>query len=222
MNIARLGNKYLADKEPWKLQKTDPEAVKPMMAIANCITASLGVLCAPFLPETSKKLIKSYAIDAAPKDVGTKVFAQQLTMVTNPGLLFQKIEDEQVYAQVKQLEDAKPKNTHMPQKETIAFEDFTKLDLRVGEVISAEKVEKADKLLCLKIDTGLDVRTVVSGIAEYFSPEEVLGKKVTLLLNLAPRKIRGIASEGMILMAEDDQGLHFLTVEEALKGSLIG
>ena len=219
MNLARLGNKYLADNEPWKLVKTDPERVKTIMNIALQITANLSIVLQPFLPETARKLSKflkfinqdwSFAgrIDLIPSGHQTEA----------PTILFQKIEDTLVEAELARLEASKSANKTVefePQKETIAFEDFTKLDIRLGTILEAEKVKKADKLLKLTVDTGIDKRIIVSGIAEHYSAEEVVGKTVSVLLNLAPRKIKGIESEGMILMAEDAEGkLSFMTPEK--------
>jgi len=219
MNLARLGNKYLADNEPWKLIKTDPERVKTIMNIALQITANLSIVLQPFLPETARKLSKflkfinqdwSFAgrVDLIPSGHQTEA----------PTILFQKIEDTLVEAELVRLEASKTANKTVefePQKETIAFEDFTKLDIRLGTILEAEKIKKADKLLKLTVDTGIDKRTIVSGIAEHYSPEEVVGKTVSVLLNLAPRKIKGIESEGMILMAEDAEGkLSFMTPEK--------
>ena len=219
MNLARLGNKYLADNEPWKLVKTDPERVKTIMNIALQITANLSIVLQPFLPETARKLSKflkfinqdwSFAgrIDLIPSGHQTEA----------PTILFQKIEDTLVEAELARLEASKSANKTVefePQKETIAFEDFTKLDIRLGTILEAEKVKKADKLLKLTVDTGIDKRTIVSGIAEHYSPEEVVGKTVSVLLNLAPRKIKGIESEAMILMAEDAEGkLSFMSPEK--------
>ncbi len=211
MQMARLGNKYLADLEPWKLQKTNPEAVEPIMALANIITASLAIVAAPFLPVMSQKLKAAYGLQADFKEACREELLEKLKKVDNPGLLFEKIEQEQVTAQIEKLNARKPTSKHMAQKQEISFDDFTKLDIRTAEILEAKKVEKADKLLELKVDTGLDQRTVVSGIAEHFKPEDIVGKKVSVLLNLAPRKIRGIESQGMILMAEDESGLHFVS-----------
>jgi methionyl-tRNA synthetase len=214
MNLARLGNKYLADEEPWKTIKTDEERTKTVMYVALQIAAALAILSEPFLPFTSKKLktILNYDVEnwGALKPLET---GQQIGQAD---LLFSKIEDEQIQQQLDKLEATKASNKSekqteekpklMPQKETIQFDDFTKLDMRVGTIIEAEKMPKADKLLILKVDTGLDVRTVVSGIAESFSPEEIIGKQVTILINLAPRKLRGVESQGMILMTENAEG----------------
>lgn len=224
MNIARLGNKYLADLEPWKLIKTDPDQVKEIMVCANLIVANLAILAWPFLPQTAAKLAEAYKIDLKWGNACSPSLLNTLNGVSKLDLLFTKIEDVTVQYQVNKLKKPQtPKNTeHMAQKESISFNDFTKLDIRVGKIIAAEKVKKADKLLELKVDTGLDIRTVVSGIAEHYAPEEVVGKKVTVLLNLEPRKIRGIESQGMILMAEDKNGLQFMQPSsDAEIGSLV-
>lgn len=199
MNIARVGNKYLADQEPWKLIKTDPERVATIMNVAIQITAILGKAAEPFLPHTSNAISDMLLSDSMDIPAGH--------MVGKASLLFTKVEDKEVEIQLKKLEDAKKSNKKAkPMKEAITFDDFTKLDIRVGKILEAEKVEKADKLLKLKVDTGIDIRTVVSGIALDFKPEEVVGKSVSILVNLAPRKIRGVESQGMILMAENSEG----------------
>lgn len=219
MNLARLGNKYLADEEPWKTIKTDEERTKTVMYVALQIAAALAVLSEPFLPFTSGKLKSILNLNPALGwDDISKTFSllQTQHQIGEAGLLFSKIEDEQIQQQLDKLEATKASNKTekttsekpklMPQKETIQFDDFTKLDMRVGTIIEAEKMPKADKLLVLKVDTGLDVRAVVSGIAESFTPEEVIGKQVTILINLAPRKLRGVESQGMILMTETADG----------------
>ena len=219
MNLARLGNKYLADEEPWKLIKTDAERVKTVMYVALQIASSLATLSEPFLPFTSAKLKKILNMEQEKIHEGTtwnEISTKEELL--KPGhhigkaeLLFSKIEDEQIQTQLEKLEATKAANEAenkkiIPQKETATFEDFSKMDLRVGTIVEASKMPKADKLLILKVDTGLDVRTIVSGIAQSFKPEEIIGKKVTVLLNLAPRKLRGVESEGMILMTEDAKG----------------
>ena len=225
MNVARLGNKYLADEEPWKTIKTDEARTKTVMYVALQIATALAVLSEPFLPFTSEKLkkmlnlsssdaTKEYDIENTWKDVETKANLIPSGHTIGKGeLLFSKIEDEQIQAQLDKLEASKKRNDSMnsiqdiaPQKDTIQFDDFTKLDLRVGTIIEAEKMAKTKKLLVLKVDTGIDIRTIVSGIAESFTPEEIIGKKVTVLVNLAPRALRGVDSEGMILMTEDTSG----------------
>ncbi|TXK45890.1 methionine--tRNA ligase, partial [Pontibacter qinzhouensis] len=224
MNLARLGNKYLADTEPWKLIKTDAERVKTIMNIALQISASLNILMEPFLPTSAQKLS-----DMLQKPVGkwAEAGAADLLAVGHvigkPELLFEKIEDAAVEAQVQKLLDTKKANQAEnavvePAKDNITFDDFSKMDIRIGTIIEAEKVAKTKKLLKLKIDTGLDQRTVVSGIAEFFNPEEIIGQQVSILVNLAPRDIKGITSQGMILMAEDADGsLAFVQPGKAVK-----
>jgi len=204
MGIARIGNKYLADVEPWKLIKTDPEKVKVIMTLAIEIVSMLEVTFRPFLPETSIRL--------------NSLLNDRKTLA-KPELLFQKIEDKDIDAQIEKLANSKKMNMPEPEKApqltAINFEDFTKMDIRVGTILEAEKVPKADKLLKLLVDTGIDKRTVVSGIAKHYSAEEVIGKKVSVLLNLEPRKIRGVESQGMILMAENAEGeLSFVSPEK--------
>ncbi|WP_299704002.1 methionine--tRNA ligase [uncultured Pontibacter sp.] len=212
MNLARLGNKYLADTEPWKLIKTDEERVKTIMNIALQISASLSILMEPFLPTSAQKLGSMLN-----KPVGTWAEAGAADLlpvghvIGTPELMFEKVEDAAVEAQVQKLLDTKKANEAAnavvePAKEDITFEDFTKMDIRIGTIIEAEKVAKTKKLLKLKIDTGIDQRTVVSGIAEFFNPEEIIGQQVSILVNLAPREIKGITSQGMILMAENADG----------------
>lgn len=213
MNVARLGNKYLADEEPWKLIKENPERVKTQMYVALQIATALSSLCEPFLPFTSDKLRKILNSDK----ISWKTISESSDLIKagyqigQAELLFDKIEDEQIQKQIDKLEATKKENSVqniqiIPQKEETTFDDFVKMDLRVGTILEAEKMPKADKLLVLKVDTGIDVRTVVSGIAEHFSPEEVVGKRVTILANLAPRKLRGVESQGMILMTNDTNG----------------
>ncbi|MDG2228435.1 MAG: methionine--tRNA ligase [Flavobacteriales bacterium] len=208
MNLARLGNKYLADTEPWKLIKTDPGRVKTIMNIALQITANLTIVFEPFLPFTSNKLTEILGIDLLKWDsAGQNNLMNVGHIINKTELLFSKIENEEIEKQIAKLQAATQENNKFPpMKDEVTFDDFSKMDIRVGQVMAAEKVEKADKLLKLTVNTGLDTRTVVSGIAEHYSPEEVVGKKVSILMNLAPRKIRGVESQGMILMAEDDEG----------------
>ncbi len=214
MNVARLGNKYLADEEPWKIIKENPERVQTQMYVALQIAAALSALCEPFLPFTAAKLKSILNIENTiswNNVASDKALLAPEHTIGQPELLFAKIEDEAIEKQLQRLEDSKKANIAAlkqtePQKEQTTFDDFTKLDLRVGTILEAEKMPKANKLLVLKVDTGLDVRTIVSGIAEHFTPEQVIGKKVTVLTNLAPRKLRGIESEGMILMTEDKDG----------------
>tara|TARA_R110002050_G_scaffold59259_2_gene132652 strand:- start:112631 stop:114724 length:2094 start_codon:yes stop_codon:yes gene_type:complete len=214
MNLARLGNKYLADEEPWKVIKQDEARVKTIMFVALQIAAALAVLSEPFLPFTSTKLknILNSDVMNSWSDVTKKdVLIPSGHQIGEAELLFSKVEDETIQAQLDKLEATKKANENankevMPQKDTITFEDFSKLDIRVGTILEAEKMPKAKKLLVLKVDTGIDVRTIVSGIAESFTPEEIVGKKVTVLVNLAPRALRGVDSEGMILMTENADG----------------
>lgn len=240
MNVARLGNKYLADEEPWKVIKVDPERVKTQLYIALQIAAALSVLAEPFLPFTSAKISKILNF----KDLKEhfKGFSKYLKE-NHPGatdvilgktlcwndisensdlipaghkineseLLFNKIEDEEIQKQIDKLEATKTANLAEskqpePQKDLIQFEDFAKMDIRIGTILEAEKMPKANKLLVLKVDTGIDVRTIVSGIAESFSPEEIIGKRVSVLANLAPRALRGVESQGMILMTTNAEG----------------
>ncbi|MCF6296178.1 MAG: methionine--tRNA ligase [Flavobacteriaceae bacterium] len=217
MNLARLGNKYLADEEPWKVIKEDEERVKTIMYVALQIASALATLSEPFLPFTSNKLknilnVTLSGVETSWNDITTKdVLLSSGHQIAKAELLFSKIEDKDIQLQLDKLEATKKVNeaenkTIEPQKDTIAFDDFTKLDIRVGTILEAEKMPKTKKLLVLKVDTGIDVRTIVSGIAESFTPEEVVGKKVTVLVNLAPRTLRGVESEGMILMTETPQG----------------
>ncbi len=215
MNLARLGNKYLADEEPWKTIKTDEDRTKTVMFIALQIASALAVLSEPFLPFTSKKLKgilnsneNSWG-DISEKD--TLLASGHSIQKGKSELLFSKIEDSEIQKQLDRLEASKKANeaakkTVEPQKDEISFDDFIKLDLRVGTILEAEKMPKTKKLLVLKVDTGIDTRTIVSGIAESFTPEEVIGKRVTVLVNLSPRALRGVESQGMILMTEDESG----------------
>lgn len=214
MQVARLGNKYLADEEPWKLIKENPERVQTQMYVALQITAALSSLCEPFLPHTAKKLQLLLGLT---KPVAWSAVAAENALIAagstlgEAQLLFQKIEDETIQKQLDKLEQTKQDNqapvaSITTAKELCTYEDFSKMDLRVGTIIAAEKIPKADKLLVLQVQSGLDTRTIVSGIAEHFTPEEVVGKRVTVLVNLAPRKLRGVESQGMILMTNDANG----------------
>ncbi|WP_299434229.1 methionine--tRNA ligase [uncultured Aquimarina sp.] len=226
LNVSRLGNKYLADEEPWKLMKTDPERVKTIMYVGLQVAAALATLSEPFLPFTSQKLknilaVTSSEVETQWNEVSTKEVLLPAGHTIGKGeLLFSKIEDADIQKQLDKLEATKKANEVEnkivePQKDTATFEDFTKMDLRVGTIIEAEKMPKAKKLLVLKVDTGINTRTIVSGIAEHFKPEDLIGKKVTVLVNLAPRKLRGVESEGMILMTETPAGkLVFLNPDE--------
>ena len=231
MSLARLGNKYLADEEPWKVIKLDEERVKTIMFIALQISAALAVLSEPFLPFTSNKLkgilnvLQNDSIANLSWENVTKkdVLIPSNHEINKAELLFSKIEDKTIEAQVLKLQATKIANEQAnkvvePQKETIEFDDFTKLDIRIGTILEAEKVAKTKKLLKLKVDVGIDTRTIVSGIAESFSPEDIIGKQVSVLVNLAPRKIRGVESQGMILMTDTPDGkLAFVEPEKAVK-----
>ncbi len=214
MNVARLGNKYLADEEPWKMVKSDPERVKTQMYVALQVAAALRVLCEPFLPFTACKLAGTLQTSDALNWKTVEETSDLLPAGHQIGvgeILFAQIEDAEIQKQIDKLEATKTANameekTIEPQKETATFEDFAKIDLRVGTIIAAEKMPKANKLLVLKVATGLDTRTIVSGIAEHFTPEEVVGKRVMVLVNLAPRALRGVESEGMLLLANDAHG----------------
>jgi methionyl-tRNA synthetase len=219
MEIARLGNKYLAETEPWKAIKEDPERVKTIMNIAMQITATLAIVAEPFLPFTSQKLYDQLKLSGwnlnGPKhewiDAGNADLVPVGLEIGSGALLFEKIEDETIDKQVQKLLDAKRMNelegkTVAPLKENIQFDDFAKLDIRIGTILEAEAVKKSKKLLKFLIDDGLEKRTILSGIAEHFSPEEMVGRQVTFIANLAPRMMMGIESQGMILMAEDKDG----------------
>ncbi|MDY7395928.1 methionine--tRNA ligase [Aureibaculum sp. 2210JD6-5] len=214
INLARLGNKYLADEEPWKVIKQDEERVKTIMYVALQIATGLSILSEPFLPFTSKKLKEILNIDDSLtwNDVSKKEILLPTGHKSGKAeLLFAKIEDEEIQKQLDKLAASKKANeisnqSIEPQKETIEFDDFTKLDIRIGTILEAVKVPKTKKLLQLKVDVGIDVRTIVSGIAESFSPEEVIGQKVSVLINLTPRTIKGVESQGMILMSDTPDG----------------
>ncbi|CAL2090691.1 methionine--tRNA ligase [Tenacibaculum sp. 190524A05c] len=214
MNLARLGNKYLADEEPWKVIKEDEERVKTIMYVALQIAAALSIVSEPFLPFTSSKLKSILKVDEnlSWNDVTEKeALLPEEHQIGKAELLFSKIEDKTIEAQIQKLADTKKVNEAAnkevePQKDTIEFDDFTKMDIRIGTILEAEKVAKTKKLLKLKVDVGIDVRTIVSGIAESFKPEDIVGQQVTVLCNLAPRKIRGVESQGMILMTDAEDG----------------
>jgi methionyl-tRNA synthetase len=238
MNLARLGNKYLADEEPWKVIKENPERVKTQMYVALQIASALAVLSEPFLPFTAAKLKGILKLDERPESViAVGIVDETLSfndsrnsratgwndvsvnqnlipaghVIGQAELLFAKIEDETIQQQVDKLEATKTANkaankVAAPQKDLIQYDDFAKMDIRTGTILEAEKMPKANKLLVLKVDTGIDVRTIVSGIAESFSPEEIIGKRVTVLVNLAPRALRGVESQGMILMTQNAEG----------------
>lgn len=216
MNLARLGNKYLADEEPWKVIKENPARVQTQMYVALQISAALAVLSEPFLPFTAAKLKSMLKMNATEGLLWSDISIKNDLLpaghhIGEAELLFAKIEDEEIQKQIDRLEATKTANIAEnkkaePQKDLITYEDFSKMDIRTGTIIEAEKMPKANKLLVLKVDTGIDVRTIVSGIAESFTPEEVVGKRVTVLVNLAPRNLRGVESNGMILMTQNTQG----------------
>lgn len=232
MNVARLGNKYLADAEPWKLIKTDEEQVRTVLNTGLQIAANIAILAQPFLPHTAEKLFAMLNMDNRNWQLaGQSDILAAGHQLGKADLLFEKITDEQVQFQLDKLAAAKSLNvagnqqevTVAPAKPSITFEDFTGMDIRVGTILSAEKVAKTKKLLKLQIDTGLDQRTVVSGIAEYFDPAAIVGRQVSILINLEPREIKGIQSQGMILMAEDSDGrLDFVSPGTAMgNGSVV-
>ncbi|MBO9636574.1 MAG: methionine--tRNA ligase [Siphonobacter aquaeclarae] len=212
MDVARLGNQYLAATEPWKVLKENPERAATILHLALQLTATLSVLAEPFLPFTAARLREMLHIGPLSwANAGKLSLLEAGQPISNTGLLFEKIEDAVIEAQVQKLLDTKKQNelaarVPAPQKEAITYDDFTKLDIRIATIVAAVPVPKSKKLLQLTLETGLDTRTVVSGIAEHFSPEEIIGKQVSLLANLAPRKMMGIESQGMILMAEDRDG----------------
>ena len=232
MNFARIGNKYLADTEPWKVVKTDPERVNTILNIALQITANVAVAIEPFMPFSSEKILKMLAIDRPSWDaLGSMSVIPAGHEIGEPELLFEKIEDEAIERQLAKLEASKAANAaaeaaqHVAeQKAEVSFDDFDKMDIRISTIIAAEKVAKTKKLLKLTVDTGIDRRTIVSGIAEYFNPEELVGRQVPVLVNLAPRELKGIRSEGMILMAEDAlRGLVMMQTDgKVTNGSQVG
>ncbi len=232
MNFARIGNKYLADTEPWKIVKTDPERVNTILNIALQITANVAVAIEPFMPFSSEKILKMLAIDRPSWDaLGSMSVIPAGHEIGEPELLFEKIEDEAIERQLAKLEASKAANAaaeaaqHVAeQKAEVSFDDFDKMDIRISTIIAAEKVAKTKKLLKLTVDTGIDRRTIVSGIAEYFKPEELVGRQVPVLVNLAPRELKGIRSEGMILMAEDAlRGLVMMQTDgKVTNGSQVG
>ncbi len=221
MDLARLGNKYLADMEPWKVIKTDPDRVKTILNIALQISANLTLLLDPFLPFSMKKLRDFLCFEGTAWDLlGSENLLAPGHQIEQASLLFDKIEDEQIQLQLDKLHQTKEENEDAPEaapiKPEITFDDFTRMDLRTGTILEAEKVPKTKKLLKMLVDLGFEKRTIVSGIAEYFEPEVLPGKKVSVLANLAPRKIKGIESQGMILLSENPDGsLHFVGPSEA-------
>ena len=223
MNLARLGNKYLADTEPWKVIKTDEGRVKTILNICLQISANLSTLMEPFMPFSSQKLREFMNIDVidwAKMGDGVIPAGHELG---EAGLLFEKIEDATIQAQIDKLLATKKANEMasvkaVPAKENIQYEDFMKMDIRVGKIIAAEKVAKTKKLMKLTVDTGIDERTIVSGIAEHYTPEEVIGRQVSVLVNLDPKPLKGIVSQGMILMAENADGtLSFVSPDKEVK-----
>jgi methionyl-tRNA synthetase len=228
MNLARYGNQYLQTEEPWKTIKDNPEKAAHSLFVSAQIAVALGQLCEPFMPFSSDKLLKMFQIERQNwhQLEAAELFINSGHQINEAFLLFSKIEDEAIEAQIEKLENSKKTNKMtnpeaVAAKDEISFDDFTKIDLRVATILEAEKVEKADKLLKFKVDTGVDVRTVVSGVAEHFSPEELIGKQVMILLNLAPRKIRGIESQGMFLLTEKPDGkLTFVTPDDSVKNGV--
>ena len=230
MNFARIGNKYLADSEPWKLVKTDTERVKTILYIALQITANIATAIEPFMPFSAAKILSMLAVEKFSWDtLGSMELIAAGHTIGTPSLLFEKIEDDVIQQQLDRLEATKAANAAAevkaePQKEACTFDDFQKMDIRVSTILAAEKVAKTKKLLKLTVDTGIDQRTIVSGIAEHFTPEELVGQQVLVLVNLQPRELKGILSQGMILMAEDATGaLRLVQPSEAVKaGSMVG
>ena len=232
MNFARIGNKYLADTEPWKVIKSDPERVKTILNVALQITANVAVAIEPFMPFSSEKILKMLNINKLNwESLGSMSLLEAGHQIGKPELLFEKIEDDVIDAQLKRLADIKAQNAAAEaaqnvtaQKEECSYDDFQKMDIRVSTILAAEKVAKTKKLLKLTVDTGIDKRTIVSGIAEHFTPEELVGRQVLVLVNLAPRELKGIISSGMILMAEDASGkLELLAPEHKTNnGAIVG
>ncbi len=229
MNLARLGNKYLADAEPWKVIKTDQERVRTIMNIALQITSNLTIILEPFLPFSMEKLRGWLGSDRLKwEDAGKTDLLAAGHHISKPGLLFEKIEDEEITRQIDKLMASKKANDSAAikaaaSKDPVTFDEFSKMDIRTATVLEAEKVAKTAKLLKLKIDTGIDTRTIVSGIAEYYEPRDLIGKQISIVANLEPRKIKGIESKGMILMAEDKDGKLVLVspAETVTNGSMI-
>ena len=232
MAYSRIGNKYLADTEPWKVVKTDPERVKTILNIALQITANTAIAIEPFMPFSAEKMLKMLAVDKFGwEQLGSMELLSAGHTIGEAELLFEKIEDDVIQAQLDKLEAsrkaklaAEAAQNVTEQKEEVTFDDFQKMDIRVSTILEAEKVAKTKKLLKLTIDTGIDKRTIVSGIAEYYTPEQLVGRQVLVLANLAPREIKGIESRGMILMAEDALGRLVLVQPEdkTMSGAMIG
>ena len=232
MNIARIGNKYLADTEPWKVVKTDPQRVGTILNIALQITANTAIAIEPFMPFSAAKILKMLSVEKFGwEQLGTMDLIAAGHKIGEPVLLFEKIEDDVIQRQLDKLAATKEANAAAeaaqqvePQKDAVSFDDFQKMDIRVSTILAAEKVAKTKKLLKLTVDTGIDQREIVSGIAEYFTPEELVGRQVLVLVNLQPRELKGILSRGMILMAEDASGkLRLLSPNEATNsGAVVG
>ncbi len=229
MNLARIGNKYLADTEPWKLAKTDMARVETILNLALQISANLAIAFEPFLPFSAQKIRTMLGMNATDWDMlGHVDILEAGAQLSAPILLFEKIEDTVVEAQIKKLADIKAANEKANRKAepiapTIEFDDFLKLDIRVGKVLECQKVPKADKLLQFRIDDGLGSRTIVSGIAKHYAPEDLVGKQVCFIANLAPRKLKGIESQGMILSTEDADGrlIVITPADEVMPGSCV-
>ena len=224
MNLARIGNKYLAEQEPWKLAKTEPERVKTILHLSLQLVANLAIAFEPFLPNSSEKLRGMLRLDTFRwTDLGSTSLLAAGHQLAEPELLFEKIEDSLIEAQIQKLLDTKKANEAAalkaaPIREEIAFEEWEKLDIRVGTVAECARVPKADKLLRFLIDDGLEKRTILSGIAKHYEPEALVGKQVCFIANLPPRKLRGIESQGMILSAVDPDGtLSLLTVDRSVR-----
>lgn len=234
MGIARLGNKYISDTEPWKVAKTDMERCATILNISLQLCADLAIAFEPFTPFATARLRKMLGIELGWDMLGGSSIIPEGHMIGEAELLFTKIEDEQIQAQLDRLEKiraereaaekAEAAKQVIPQKEECSFEDFEKMDIRTATVLEAERVPKTDKLLKLTIDTGIDKRVIVSGIAEYYSPEDMVGKQICILANLKPRTIRGIESHGMILMAKQGDGkMRFITPQDAVaNGAVVG
>ena len=206
IDVARLGNKYLTDTEPWKIFEENPERVKGIIHNSVQIVANISILCEPFIPFTSKKIRKLLKISDINWSNTSSSIVNAGHEISGKAHIFSKIEDKAIEDQIKKLKLNDENDKIMPQKNIIEFDDFTKVDLRVGTVIEAENIPKSDKLLKLKVDTGLDQRTILSGISKYYSPDEIINKKVMVLINLKPRKMMGFESEGMLLLADDGDG----------------
>ncbi len=232
MNVARIGNKYLADTEPWKVVKSDPERVKTILNIALQITANLSIAIEPFMPFSAAKILRMLLVEPFGWErLGRTDLIAAGHEIGEPSLLFEKIEDDVIQKQMDKLAAIKAANKAAEsaqnidaQKDSISFDDFQKMDIRVSTILAAEKVAKTKKLLKLIVDTGIDKREIVSGIAEHFAPEELVGRQVLVLVNLEPRTLKGIESRGMILMGEDVSGKLVLLQpgEKTNNGAIVG